>query len=264
MTAERDLTELAASIAVRAGELARTRRAEGVQIAATKSAVADIVTHADREVELLIRGLLADARPNDGFLGEESGAERGTSGVTWVVDPIDGTVNYAYGIPAYAVSIAAVEGEPEPQQWTELAAAVCNPAAGELFTATRGGGAWLGERRLRVNTESPAGLLVATGFAYDPARHAEQFATLARVMPIARDIRRIGAASLDLAFVAAGRLDAYFEQGLWPWDHAAGALLVREAGGKVGGRAGAAAGRELTVAAAPAAFDELLRRIEHA
>ncbi len=264
MSAERDLTELAASIAQRAGELARTRRAEGVQIAARKSAVADIVTHADREVELLIRGLLADARPDDGFLGEESGAERGTSGITWVVDPIDGTVNYAYGIPAYAVSIAAVEGEPEPQQWTELAAAVCNPVAGELFTATRGGGAWLGAQRLHVNTESPAGLLVATGFAYDPARHAEQFATLARVMPLARDIRRIGAASLDLAFVAAGRLDAYFEQGLWPWDHAAGALLVREAGGKIGGHAGAAPGRELTVAAAPAVFDELLRRIENA
>ncbi|HPT94470.1 MAG TPA: inositol monophosphatase family protein [Microbacteriaceae bacterium] len=262
MTAERDLTELAASIAVRAGELARTRRTEGVQIAATKSVVADIVTHADREVELLIRGLLADARPNDGFLGEESGAEKGTSGVTWVVDPIDGTVNYAYGIPAYAVSIAAVEGEPDPQTWAGLGAAVFNPAVGELFTATRGGGAWLGEERLRVNDEpSPAGLLVATGFGYDPAVHAAQFAMLARVMPIARDIRRIGAASLDLAYVAAGRLDAYFERGLWPWDHAAGALLVSEAGGRVGGFAGAAASRELTVAAAPAVFDQLLERI---
>ena len=109
------------------------------------------VTEADREVEDLIRGLLAEARPQDGFLGEESGAERGTSGITWVVDPIDGTVNYAYGIPSYAVSIAAVEGEPEPLEWTALSAAVCNPMSGELFTATRGAGAWLGGVQLHVN-----------------------------------------------------------------------------------------------------------------
>lgn len=262
MTAERELTELAASIAVQAGELARTRRAEGVQIAATKSVLADIVTDADREVELRIRELLAEARPTDGFLGEESGAERGTSGVTWVVDPIDGTVNYAYGIPAYAVSIAAVEGEPEPLEWTALSAAVFNPAVDELFTATRSAGAWCGDQQLQVNAEpSSAGLLVATGFGYDPAVHAAQFAMLARVMPIARDIRRIGAASLDLAYVAAGRLDAYFERGLWPWDHAAGALLVSEAGGKVGGAGGVAASRELTVAAAPAVFERLLQLI---
>lgn len=262
MAAEQELTELAASIAVRAGELARVRRAEGVQIAATKSVVADIVTQADREVENLVRGLLAQARPHDGFLGEESGAERGTSGITWVVDPIDGTVNYAYGIPSYAVSIAAVEGEPEPLEWTALSAAVCNPASGELFTATRGAGAWLGATQLHVNDEpSPAGLLLATGFGYDPAVHAAQFAMLARVMPMARDIRRIGAASLDLAFVAAGRLDAYFERGLWPWDHAAGALLVAEAGGRVGGLDGAAASRDLTVAAAPAVFEQLVRLI---
>ena len=137
MTAERDLTELAASIAVRAGELARTRRTEGVQIAATKSVVADIVTHADREVELLIRGLLADARPNDGFLGEESGAEKGTSGVTWVVDPIDGTVNYAYGIPAYAVSIAAVEGEPDGLAARELLV-IAVPPLHRLLAHARG------------------------------------------------------------------------------------------------------------------------------
>ena len=263
MVAEQELTEMAASIATRAGELARVRRAEGVQIAATKSALADIVTEADREVEDLIRGLLAEARPQDGFLGEESGAERGTSGITWVVDPIDGTVNYAYGIPSYAVSIAAVEGEPEPLEWTALSAAVCNPMSGELFTATRGAGAWLGGVQLHVNDEpSPAGLLLATGFGYDPAVHAAQFAMLARVMPMARDIRRIGAASLDLAFVAAGRLDAYFERGLWPWDHAAGALLVTEAGGRVGGLDGAAASRDLTVAAAPGVFDQLVRLID--
>ena len=109
-----ELLQLAEQIAREAGELARRRRDEGVRIAATKSALADIVTEADREVEALIRARLTAARPADGFLGEESGAERGESDVTWVVDPIDGTVNYAYGIPHYAVSIAAVTGEPDP------------------------------------------------------------------------------------------------------------------------------------------------------
>ena len=153
--------------------------------------------------------------------------------ITWVVDPIDGTVNYAYGIPAYAVSIAAVRGEPEPARWEALAGAVFSPATGETFHAARGAGAWLDGRPLAVNAEpSPAGALLATGFGYDPATHAGDLARVARVMPMARDLRRIGAASLDLAYVAAGRLDGYFERGLQPWDHAAGALLVAEAGGR--------------------------------
>ena len=176
-------------------------------------------------------------RPGDGFLGEESGAERGTTDITWVVDPIDGTVNYAYGIPAYAVSIAAVAGEPEPGPWEALAGVVFNPATGELFHAARGSGRVA--RRTRGSRSTPsrraAGALLATGFGYDPATHAGDLARVARVMPLARDLRRIGAASLDLAFVAAGRLDGYFERGLQPWDHAAGALLV-DRGGRHGRR----------------------------
>jgi myo-inositol-1(or 4)-monophosphatase len=253
-----DLHDLAIDIAREAGELARRRRAEGVEIAATKSALADIVTEADREVEALIRGRLATERPDDGFLGEESGAEEGTTGRTWVVDPIDGTVNYAYGIPAYAVSIAVVDGDPDPERWTALAGVVFNPASGELFHATRGSGSWLGTTRLAVREEpAEAGALIATGFGYDPATHAGDLARLARVMPIARDVRRMGAASLDLAFVAAGRLDGYYERGLHPWDHAAGALLVEEAGGVVGGRPGGRPGRQRTIAAGPALFEML-------
>ncbi len=248
-----ELQQLAVDIAREAGALARRRRDEGVRIAATKSALADIVTEADREVEQLIRDRLAQARPDDGFLGEESGAERGTSGVTWVVDPIDGTVNYAYGIPHYAVSIAAVSGEPTPEAWTAETGVVYTPAVDELFHATRGGGAWLGSRRLAVSTAADAGALLATGFGYDPATHAGDLERVRRVMPLARDLRRAGAASLDLAFVAAGRLDGYFERGLWPWDHAAGALLVTEAGGVVtgapDGRSGGRPGREMTIAA---------------
>lgn len=233
MTLAEELGQLATEIAREAGDLARRRRQEGVHLAATKSTLADIVTEADREVEALIRDRLRAARAEDGFLGEESGAEGGTSGITWVVDPIDGTVNYAYGIPAYNVSIAAVRGEPDPESWEALAAAVNAPALGEIFTAALGHGAWSGGSRLSVTEETPAGALLGTGFGYDPATHEGDLATVAGVMPMARDVRRMGAAALDLAYVAAGRLDGYFERGLRPWDHAAGALLVSEAGGVV-------------------------------
>lgn len=259
MTTEQQLEALAIEIAREAGELARRRRTEGVAIAATKSSIADIVTDADREVEALIRRRLQDERPGDGFLGEESDAARGSTGVTWVVDPIDGTVNYAYGIPAYGVSIAAVHGDPQPARWEALAGAVFAPATGEMFHAARGGGAWLDDTRLAVNAEpSPAGALLATGFGYDPATHAGDLARVARVMPMARDLRRIGAASLDLAFVAAGRFDGYFERGLAPWDHAAGALLVTEAGGRFArAEMDDIPGRALFVASGPAIFDSL-------
>ncbi|MDF2492435.1 MAG: inositol monophosphatase, partial [Microbacterium sp.] len=202
------------------------------------------------------------ARPDDGFFGEESDATTSASGITWIVDPIDGTVNYAYGIPAYAVSIAAVRGSADPAQWTALAGAVFNPAIDELFTAAQGEGAQLrsaveGDRRLEVAEPTAAGALIATGFGYDPATHAGDLARLQTVMPLARDIRRQGAASLDLAGVAAGRIDAYYERGLSPWDHAAGALIVQEAGGRVGGYAGERAGKVMTIAAAPEFFERL-------
>ena len=134
-----DLLDLAREVALTAGRLVRERRGQGVEVAASKSSPEDIVTHADRESEALIRSLLAKARPDDGFLGEESDADAGSSGLTWVVDPIDGTVNFLYGIPHYAVSIAVVEGEPDPASWRALAAAVVNPAIGEVFTAADGG-----------------------------------------------------------------------------------------------------------------------------
>lgn len=257
-----ELWSLAIEVAREAGALARQRRSEGVEVAATKSTIADVVTEADREVEALIRRRLAEARPADGFLGEESGlADSPDTGeaseITWVVDPIDGTVNYLYGIPHYAVSIAAVRGRPDPREWETLVGVVFNPATQELFRAAAGRGAWLDDTRLAVSTPGEAGALIATGFGYDPATHDGDFARLRRVMPLARDIRRGGAASLDLAFVAAGRLDGYFERGLHAWDHAAGGLLVTEAGGRLGGMPGGAPGREMTIAAGAELFDRI-------
>jgi len=262
MSLETDLLDLAVDIACEAGELARRRRSEGVAIAATKSALADIVTEADREVEALIRSRLSAERPGDGFLGEESGSAGEGADVTWVVDPIDGTVNYAYGIPAYAVSIAAVSGVPDPSTWTALAGVVHAPALGELFTAARGDGARLGPQTLRLTDEiGAAGALLATGFGYDPATHAGDLARLAKVMPIARDIRRIGAASLDISYVAAGRLDGYYERGLNPWDHAAAGLVVTEAGGRVGGIGGRSVSRDMIIAAPPSLYAAIERAI---
>lgn len=264
MTLTADLLELATEIAREAGRLAQTRRAEGVTVAATKSALADIVTEADREVEALIQSRLRAARPADGFLGEESGGRARESEITWVVDPIDGTVNYAYGLPAYAVSIAAVGGDPDPETWTARVGVVYSPPTEELFSASLNGGAWLGEQRLRVNADvGPAGALIGTGFGYDPSTHAAALDQIARVMPLARDLRRGGAASLDLASVAAGRLDAYYERGLQPWDHAAGALLVREAGGLVSGAPGGRPGRGMTIAASPGVFDALSEVLDY-
>ncbi|TXK18551.1 inositol monophosphatase family protein [Homoserinibacter sp. GY 40078] len=232
----RELLTLARAIAVEAGELAAARRREGVEVAATKSSIVDVVTAADREVEELVRARIAGARPNDAILGEEGGSTGGSSGITWVVDPIDGTVNYLYGIPHYAVSVAVVEGDPDPLSWTALAGAVFNPATGELFTASRGGGAFLVDRPLRVADPVPLEqALVATGFAYDSAMRARQGAVVAGLVPRVRDIRRAGTASLDIASVAAGRLNAYYERTLNPWDHGAGALIAEEAGAVVKG-----------------------------
>ena len=246
------LLDIARSIALEAGALAARRRAEGVEVVDRKSSSVDVVTAADRETEALIRARLGELRPDDGFFGEESGAERGSSGLTWIVDPIDGTVNFLYGIPHYAVSIAVVEGEPDPLTWTALAGCVVNPAIGEVYTASAGGGAYLGERRLEVAASVDLSqALIATGFAYSAEERGRQGAIVAQLLPEVRDIRRMGTSSLDLCAVATGRVNAYYEWTLSPWDHAAGALIAREAGATVKGRADAAPSRDFILAAAP-------------
>ncbi|MPZ93978.1 MAG: inositol monophosphatase [Propionibacteriales bacterium] len=248
-----ELLDLALRVAAEAGSLVRRLREEAeVSVAATKSSPTDVVTESDRASERLIRDALLTARPGDGFLGEEGGSADGSSGVHWVVDPIDGTVNYLYGLPTYAVSIAAeVDGE-------VVVGVVHNPVSSETWSAVRGEGAWLAGRRLQVSQVSvPEGALVGTGFGYDPGVRARQGAAVATLLAQVRDIRRAGAASLDLCSVATGRLDAYVEQGLAPWDLAAGGLIAAEAGARVAGLGGAEAGRRLVVAANPVLFSAL-------
>jgi myo-inositol-1(or 4)-monophosphatase len=252
------LLELARAAATLAARLVVEERPRGpLEVTATKSSATDIVTVMDQRAERAIVEHISAARPDDGFLGEEGAARTGTSGVTWVVDPIDGTVNYLYEIPAYAVSVAAsVDGR-------VVAGAVVNPASGETWTAARGAGAWLDGRRVRVNAAPEMAMaLVATGFGYEPARRARQADILRAVLPRVRDVRRAGAASLDLCALASGRVDAYYEQGLKPWDLAAGGLVAEEAGAVVGGLRGGRAGEALVVAAPPGLFEPLAELLE--
>ena len=260
-----ELREIASDVARDAGEFARTMRLAGVDIAGQKSSTVDIVTKADQATERLIRERIATLRPHDAIFGEEGATTSGTSGLTWVVDPIDGTVNYLYGIPAWGVSIAVVEGEPDPSTWTTLAGAVANASSGELFSAARGLGSTCNDRVLAVTTSTDLSTsLVSTGFAYSSEVRAHQGTMMHTILPRVRDVRRIGACSLDLCDLADGRIDAYFEQTLSPWDHAAGALIAREAGAIITGFPGERESRGLLVAAAPGIHDELLTLVVEA
>ena len=265
-TAQRDLPtellELARATAEEAAELVGAGRSSAADQVDTKSSPVDVVTAVDTASEALIVRRLLEARPDDGVLGEEGASTEGTSGIRWVVDPIDGTVNFLYGLPAYAVSIAAeVDGRTE-------AGVVLNVATGELFTAVRGQGAWLtapGTATVRLRGSAPVSLehtLVATGFGYRVEQRRAQGAVVAQLLPEVRDIRRNGCASLDLCAVAAGRVDAYYELDLKPWDHAAGALVAAEAGLVVTGTQGRPFAEPMAVAAAPSIAQPLVELLE--
>ena len=253
MSAYDELLDLAQRAARASGDLIRDRRPENLGVAVTKTSPTDIVTVMDQASERLLHELLLGERPGDGLLGEEGAGVTGTSGLTWVVDPIDGTVNYLYGIPQYAVSVAVVTGDPTDDAGHQvLAGCVHNPVSGETWTATLGGGARLDGRLLACSTETDlAKSLLATGFGYQASRRTHQAAVIADLLPRVRDIRRMGSGALDLCMVACGRVDAYVERGLHPWDLAAGGLVAREAGALVTGLGDAPAGYELVVAASP-------------
>ncbi len=237
-----ELLTLARSVGLEASAFVAASRPDGrVDVADTKSSPTDAVTAVDRACEQLIRERILTARPDDGFVGEEGDDLTGTSGVDWVVDPIDGTVNYVYGIPFYAVSIAACTGDgPRAAQDSVIAGYVVNVVSGEEWAAVRGAGAWRleGDARIRLVAPDPpvlAHALMGTGFHYIPEIRARQAAALAQLLPRVRDIRRTGSAALNLCEVAAGRLDVFAEQGLMPWDRAAAGLVATEAGLVVSG-----------------------------
>ncbi|MEE6274356.1 inositol monophosphatase family protein [Georgenia wangjunii] len=249
----RELMALAERLAREAGDLVGTAaREKTASVALTKSSVVDVVTEVDQAAEALLRERITAARPTDGILGEEEAALVGTSGLTWVLDPIDGTVNFLYGLPSFSVSVAVVAGEPDPATWTLLAGCVYAPATGATWTAGRGLGAYADGERLRLGTPPPLGqALVGTGFSYTEDGRRGQAEVLTRVLPRVRDIRRLGSAAIDLCLVAQGRLDAFYERYLNPWDMAAGALVLAEAGGVVRGLGEAPAGSAMTIGGHP-------------
>jgi len=209
-----------------AGELLLERYGGPAEGVSSKSSETDLVSEADRASEAAILDLLLSERPEDGLLGEEGSSRDGASGRRWVVDPLDGTINYLYGFAAWCVSVALEDGS------GGLVGVIHDPLREETFTASRDEGAFLNGARIRVNEKDSLELaLVATGFGYQAEVRAAQSELLTQVLPRVRDIRRAGAAALDLAWVAAGRLDAYYERGLKAWDWAAARVLITEAGG---------------------------------
>jgi myo-inositol-1(or 4)-monophosphatase len=254
----RELLELAQEAARRAGELLRDGRPADLAVAATKSSPIDVVTEMDIAAEKLITDLISARRPDDGFLGEEGGSSSSSTGVVWVVDPIDGTVNFLYDIPQYAVSVAAtVDGR-------SVAGVVVDVAGGETFTATLGGGARRGDVPLSLEGPGTPPLskrLVGTGFNYVTDVKVRQAEAVARMLHEVRDIRRMGSAALDLCAVAAGRLDGYVEEGLNAWDMAAGGLVATEAGALLERRAGVG-GKDCYLCAPAAGFPEFRDLVE--
>ncbi len=236
------------------------RRAGRVDVLSTKSTATDLVTEVDRWSEAEIVSRILDARPRDSILGEEGTGVAGTSDVRWVVDPIDGTTNFVYGHPGFSVSIG-VEVDNEP-----VAGVVLDPLLGDVFAAAVGHGTTRNGQPVQVSgTTDLTTALVATGFSYDPGRRERQAEVLVGLLPEIRDIRRMGGAAIDLASVSCGRVDAYFEQGLNPWDCAAGTVLVSEAGGRITDLEGRPNPGEMTVAAPVAIHGpllDLLRTVE--
>ncbi|MCD4534883.1 inositol monophosphatase [Nocardioides sp. cx-169] len=224
------LADLALETARLAAELVRGRQAAGVSVAATKSSDVDIVTEADQAAEALIRDTIRARRPDDAFLGEEGEAETGTTGVRWIIDPIDGTVNFLYGLPQYAVSIAAeLDGE-------VVAGVVLNAATGLEYVAREDDGRLVATRdgrAIAVRGEAPLShRLIGTGFSYDREVRVVQAQAVTRLLPHIRDVRRLGSAALDMCAVADGQLDGYIEEGVHLWDHAAAGLIARAAGAR--------------------------------
>ena len=244
---------MAQRAAAAAGELLLERFGGPARGVERKSSRTDLVSDADRDAEAAIEEILSAERPDDGLLAEEGSSREAVSGRRWVVDPLDGTTNFLYGIPAWAVSIALEDAD------GSALGVVADPVRGETFTAIRGRGAACNGEPIEVTGEERLDTaLVATGFSYEAQERQAQAALLAEVLPRVRDIRRVGAAALDLCWVATGRLDGYYERGLKHWDWAAASLLVAEAGGRLRWLEGEPRG---LVAGSPMVVDGLLELV---
>ena len=221
-----------------------------------KSSAVDFATQMDQQAESLIVKSLLAARPDDGIIAEEGAAQPSKSGITWVIDPLDGTVNYLYGLPGWNISIAAKNQE------GVIAGVVFAPTINTLWKATKGGGAYLNNKPIKCNDPVNLNLaLIATGFSYDLELRKEQGARIQKLIPQIRDLRRNGAAAVDLCYVAMGAVDAYFESSLKEWDFAAGGLIATEAGALISGRTGGAPDGDMVVCAGPSLHAQLLAQI---
>jgi myo-inositol-1(or 4)-monophosphatase len=253
-----ELVALAERAATAAGELLLERFRGPARGVAVKSTATDMVSDADRDAEARIVEILAAARPGDAVLAEEGGAA-GTGSLRWVIDPLDGTTNYLYGVPAWTVSIACEDED------GGLAGVVHDPAAGETFVAVRGAGATLNGRPIRASAATDLRrALVATGFSYREEERRVQAAALPAILPRVRDLRRDGSAARDLAWVACGRVDGYYEVPTMHWDRAAGVLLVAEAGGRTTPLAPIGPSGDGALAAAAGVHDALLALVRAA
>lgn len=223
-----DLLDLAVMAATRASDILLEYFEGPAQGVSTKSTPTDPVSDADRAAEAFLLQFFKHERPEDGILAEEGGGRASTSGLTWVIDPLDGTVNFLFGIPVWCVSIAVEDSD------GAVAGVVYDPNRDELFAAERGEGATLNGEPIQVTDRAElSSALIGTGFSYDPEVRDSQAVTLSRVLPRVRDVRRAGSAAIDLATLACGRFDGFYEAPMEAWDRAAGVLLVREAGGVV-------------------------------
>ncbi len=254
-----ELARWALEIAREAGAMLLSG-AGAVEAVGTKTSSHDLVTQMDRDSEALIRARIAEVRPQDQVLGEEEGSIGPQSRVRWIVDPLDGTVNYFYGQPSWAVSIG-IEVDSVP-----CVGVVVAPALHEEYLGIAGRGSWalVGDTRQRLTVSSVSTLadaVVSTGFGYRVQRRTHQGQIVGRLLPQVRDIRRVGAAAVDLCWVARGRFEAHYERGLQDWDRAAGALIAQEAGAVVAGLPGRPHSADLTIAANPALYAALAQAL---
>lgn len=253
MKSYQTLTEAAKSFASEGAAIVHSLRKQSLTVS-SKSTSNDMVTNADRETERFLVDRIQSEFPNDSIIAEEGGNRQGTSEISWVIDPIDGTTNFIYDFPSYSVSVGVYEND------MPVAGAVFNVLENALYWAGKGIGAFKDNEPIHVRTPVPReNSLIGTGFGYSSSRRKAQAEFLVEIIGEIRDIRRAGAASLDLCYVAEGRLDGYFESGLWPWDFAAASIIVTEAGGVLLGPKGGEPTSELTIAASSSELAGYLR-----